>query len=181
MAVEDIEKFILSKSDWLDKKIKKNLTVNAEHFDIINYRSVLISGKAVPLTIGEKNIVSAEGVVVKSLDDIKKVYLKYFQESFLNKYNKICDIINLRASEVKIRDYKSRWGCCDSKNKIIFNYKLMMLPQRLQTYVIVHELCHIVHHNHSQEFWNEVKKYLPDFKLLRNELKTYSYLNTIYA
>jgi hypothetical protein len=181
MPIDEIEKFILSKSDWLDKNIKKNSSAILKNEEIINYTHALVYGQTVKLTIGERNNISENGVEVKSLKHIKDVYLKFLQDDFLIKFENICKACNLKAASVKLRDYKSRWGCCDSFNNIIFNYKILMLPESLQNYVILHELCHTIYHNHSAKFWNAVKKFMPDFKERRIQIKSYSFLNAIYA
>ena len=72
--------------------------------------------------------------------------------------------MGLTPSFVGFRDNKSRWGSCSSKNRINFNTKLVNMPIEFVEYVVVHELAHIKHKNHSKEFWDEVKRYLPDFK-----------------
>ena len=65
-----------------------------------------------------------------------------------------------------------RWGSCNAKNHICINWRLIFAPLDLVDYVIVHELCHIVHKNHSSAFWARVGRILPDYKRRRAELKT---------
>jgi len=72
--------------------------------------------------------------------------------------------IKLNPKLVKIRSYKYRWGSCNSKGVITYNWKLIMAPESIIKYVVVHELCHRKHFNHSNDFWNEVSKYIPDYK-----------------
>jgi len=75
---------------------------------------------------------------------------------------------------VAIRDQSSRWGSCSSKGNLNFNWKILHLPEELQDYIIIHELCHLEHPNHSQDFWSTVSESLPDGKLMRKKLKSYS-------
>jgi len=65
---------------------------------------------------------------------------------------------------VGYRYNKSRWGSCSAKNRLNFNTKLAMMNEDFVEYVVVHELAHIRHKNHSKDFWDEVREYLPDFK-----------------
>jgi len=73
-------------------------------------------------------------------------------------------ILNVQATGLKITSALRRWGSCNHKNSICINWRLIFAPLELVDYVIVHELCHIVHKNHSREFWRLVASVLPDYK-----------------
>ncbi len=79
--------------------------------------------------------------------------------------------IDLPFRQVKIRGQKTRWGSCSSQQHISLNYKLLFLPQELVRYVLVHELCHTVHMNHSAAFWRLVEQKLPGHAPHRQALK----------
>ncbi len=74
-------------------------------------------------------------------------------------------------SKITIRDQKTRWGSCSSNGTLSFSFRLMMAPPRVLDYVVVHELCHLTHMNHSSDFWNMVETILPDYKEHRKWLK----------
>jgi predicted metal-dependent hydrolase len=80
---------------------------------------------------------------------------------------------NFRIGTIRIGNQKSRWGSCSRKGNLNFNYKIVYLQKELQDYIIVHELCHLEHLNHSQQFWRLVAEQIPDWKKLRNELKKF--------
>lgn len=83
--------------------------------------------------------------------------------------------IGLKYREVSIRVAKTRWGSCSGENNISLNIFLMELPEHLRDYVIIHELCHTVHHNHSPKFHALVDTILDGReKLLAKELKKYT-------
>ncbi len=78
---------------------------------------------------------------------------------------------HLEWNKISIRNQKSRWGSCSRKGNLNFNYKIVLLPQHLADYIIVHELCHLGVFNHSITFWDLVAKTLPDHRALRRELR----------
>ncbi|MBN2298123.1 MAG: M48 family metallopeptidase [Deltaproteobacteria bacterium] len=79
----------------------------------------------------------------------------------------------LGFSRITIRDQKTIWGSCSSRNSISLNINLARLPERLMDYVIMHELVHTKIRGHGHDFWDELERYLPDSKSLRRELKKY--------
>ncbi len=86
--------------------------------------------------------------------------------------DKWCAIMNLYPNHVGFRNNKTRWGSCSHNNRISLNIQLLKLPISSIEYVIVHELAHIKHKNHSKEFWTFVEKFLPDFKTRQKTLKS---------
>lgn len=74
---------------------------------------------------------------------------------------------------IAVRDQKTRWGSCSTRGNLNFNWRLVLVPEELADYVVVHELAHRIHMNHSSSFWSVVKKELPDYQLKRRTLKEY--------
>jgi predicted metal-dependent hydrolase len=74
-------------------------------------------------------------------------------------------------NNVTIRNTTSRWGSCSEHKNLNFSYKLLFLPEHLRDYVVVHELCHLTHLNHSPAFWALVAQVLPNYNTLRKELR----------
>lgn len=79
--------------------------------------------------------------------------------------------MNLRVNRITIKDQKTRWGSCSSKHNLNYNYRLVMAPEKVMEYVVIHELCHLIHMNHSREFWNEVERLQPEYRQYRKWLK----------
>jgi len=88
-----------------------------------------------------------------------------------NKVDKYSHELSLSYQKISIRDQKTRWGSCSKMGNLNFNYKIILLPEHLQNYIVIHELCHLKELNHSKNFWNLVEKACPDYKKYRRELK----------
>jgi len=86
--------------------------------------------------------------------------MQYFPE----KVRYYAPIVGVTYGRITIRNQKTRWGSCSSKGNLNFNCLLMMAPEEVRDYVIVHELCHRLEMNHSKQFWSNVERVLPDYK-----------------
>ncbi|MCE5334837.1 MAG: M48 family metallopeptidase [Desulfobacteraceae bacterium] len=84
--------------------------------------------------------------------------------------------IGVTPRKVTVKSMRSRWGSCSSHGNISLVWNIVMAPEEAIDYLIVHELCHMVHHNHSTAYWNLVRSFLPDFDLSRKWLRTKGFL-----
>lgn len=108
--------------------------------------------------------------------DIQRQYLeKHYREAAREYIPKRVDyFIRLTGGSyerITIREQKTRWGSCSGRGTLSFNWKLMLAPPAVLDYVVVHELCHLTHMNHSREFWQAVERVLPDYRERRKWLK----------
>ena len=81
------------------------------------------------------------------------------------------DLMGLHPAGLKITSARTRFGSCSGKNSICFSWRLMDYPEPAVDYVVVHELAHIAHHDHSPQFWALVERYLPDYRQRRAMLR----------
>ena len=84
-------------------------------------------------------------------------------------------LIGVTYNQIVIRAQHTRWGSCSSKGNLNFNCLLALVPIEVLDYVVVHELCHRKELNHSDRFWNEVAKILPDYKVCKKWLRDHGF------
>lgn len=155
--------------------IKKMLTkhVNRKKSD----SQISILGKKYDIIIMPiiKNIsFDNDKIYIKSKQELTKYLNKYALEIFNKRYEYICNQFNENVPLYRLRQrsMKSKWGVCNKLSKTItLNNHLIEYRIEVIDYVIIHELCHLIHFNHSKLFWSLVSKYCPDYKRLRKELK----------
>jgi len=105
------------------------------------------------------------------IDSKKELELKKKAvESIDKKVRYYSKLIDVEPRKIVIGNARSYWGYCDIKNNINFSWRLMLASDKAIDYVVVHELTHIKHPNHSKKFWSEVEKIIPDYKVLKKEL-----------
>ena len=80
------------------------------------------------------------------------------------KTEQYAQVMGLSPARVRINSAKTRFGSCSAKGAINYSYRLMLYPEAAWDYIVVHELCHLKHFDHSKAFWQMVEAYLPDYK-----------------
>ena len=94
------------------------------------------------------------------IPQLKRDARKYFEA----KTKQYSDIMGLKYGRITITSAEKRFGSCNSKGNICYSYRLMLYPEKAREYVVVHELCHLVHMNHSKSFYALLEQYMPDYK-----------------
>ncbi len=178
--------FLLSKSNWVIKHIKK-VDQKPKLDDADAYIYLLGKKRKVTINIAseiKENILEVldkkaifhisskpnHDMLIKLRNEYYKRIIPAYTEPIIEKYS---SIMNLNPNKISYRSMKSRWGSCSSVDNISLNTALMMLPCEIMSYVILHELSHIVHKNHSSNFWEYLGKYMPEYKQNKIELRKY--------
>ncbi|AJC72050.1 MAG: M48 family metallopeptidase [Thermococcus sp.] len=104
-------------------------------------------------------------------DDVIIYLKKILREELLALLNSYAERMGVEPGKIYIRHQKSKWGSCSARGNLNFNVRLISLPRTLREYVVVHELAHLRHLNHSKAFWKLVGEFYPDYKHARKELK----------
>jgi predicted metal-dependent hydrolase len=100
-----------------------------------------------------------------------KALVKEAKSWFVDRTAYFAPLLGVTYGSVTIRTQKTRWGSCTGKGDLNFNCLLMLAPEEVRDYVVVHGLCHRKHMDHSSAFWAEVERVCPDCKLYRRWLK----------
>lgn len=190
-----IHDFVTAQQDWIvaatDKVIKNKLTV--QKLAPETYKA----GVMIPYQGDRKLLLLKRGQLKKAqvslnqegftvtlpIDNneinqhplIRLTLIEWMQNQAAKEVKRLVDIYaekyNLYPRYVRIKTQKSRWGSCGIHNDINLNWLLILAPEKVMEYVVIHELCHIKERNHSADFWRLVEKHCPDYKKHRGWLK----------
>ena len=177
------------KERWIRNKViqLKNQPISQKR-EFISGESFLLFGRNLNLKVLEGGKVGTQliddylvtTVRTSEIGDLRKSRIKTYLEKWYIKeaYKKLEDkviryseIIRVSPKGIKVRNYKTRWGSCDTKGRLTFNFHLIKAPHAIVDYVVIHELCHMIQPNHSKFFWNEVARFDPSFKNHKKWLK----------
>lgn len=95
------------------------------------------------------------------------------KKHLIQRLDYLADKYGFTYNRIFIKNQRTRWGSCSSKDNISLNMKLVRLPLEMQDYVILHELVHTKHKNHSKKFWQAMDKLVGDSKQLRKQMRKY--------
>jgi len=182
-----IAKLIETKAGWIKKKQEeiKAIKQNSQISECVDGAMYLYRGNEIKLRLIVREYAEQDKQLAKvtlvnnelivevgtiSQDVIRQVMEKWYRneakkrikervEYYLNHYD-----FKKKVNRIVIKDQKSRWGSCSSKCNLNFNYRLIMAPDDVLDYVVIHELCHLLYMNHSSDFWNEVRRIRPNFE-----------------
>ena len=146
-----IRRFIEEKSDWIDRTLRK---ISERRGADGSAETEMCSDERIPLSDSD----------IRTLADEARRVIPAKVAHYAGQ-------IGVTYGRITIRHQRSRWGSCSTKGNLNFNCLLMRAPEEILDYVIVHELCHRKHMNHSREFWDEVARICPEYKIRRKWLR----------
>jgi len=187
-TTEEINKMVQNKSAWISKKLNifKSIAINK---DISTGSRLYYMGKSyyvnmiedettqtisINFTHSKFHIATPQKYSDAQLHNaIENFYKQKAIEKIIPLTKKWAKNMSVEPEHISFRYSKNRWGSCSSTNRISFNYHLVKLSSSLIEYVVVHELAHITHKNHSKEFWRLVYKYLVDYKVKEEKIRVF--------
>ena len=108
-------------------------------------------------------------------EKLPKIKKEEAREKLGKRLSELAQKHNFQYNRVSIRNQKTRWGSCSSKDNISLNMKLLHLPNHLIDYILLHELVHTRVKNHSEDFWNELETVVPNARIIDKQLREYQY------
>jgi len=184
MSATMIAAFVQDKSAWIDKKLHFNRAVRAEYIPktFQSGESFQLLGKSYALRLqqGKRAIQLSDHELLVSHPapepnttqrQIERWYRQQAESHFKLRSLFFATTLGKQPHRVGVKTYKSRWGSCHHDGRIYFNWRLIMAPEWIVDYVVVHELCHLIHPNHSKQFWSLVQSVFPDHRAAKTWFK----------
>lgn len=182
-----ISRFVEQSAPWIERQ-QTRMKLKKEANPVLNWNDGLINymGKLHYIKFAEtgtEKVVFKDGVCwihpVTGLEqDMKKTLLPWLKNTaeayILNRTKALAEEMGVHFGSVRFGQQSSRWGSCTGDNNLRFNWRLIHFPPEVIDYVVIHELSHTVHHDHSDRFWALVAQYCPTWKTQRAFLKRQS-------
>ncbi|MBN1366321.1 MAG: M48 family metallopeptidase [Dehalococcoidales bacterium] len=178
----EIKRFLQSKSRWILNKLEEYQVLNNQ-LDNQTLDNVVYLGKPLKLMQlqGEQEYAQLSLTLDKILvtastkertgQVLKEWYLDEAKELITQKAAGFSRKIGVKYNKLTIKSARTRWGSCSRLGNLNFNWKIIMVPEMVIDYIVIHELCHLKRMDHSSEFWKLVKIYSPDYYQHRKWLK----------
>lgn len=184
-----VARFINEKRAWIEKQVQKSREVRSSRKNFSEGELFWFLGRQYPLTIqtdyGSRLLFDQSNFILSKFQRHKaealfeRWYRKQARLTMLSRTEYWAGQMGLKFSKITITGANTRWGSCSRSGSINFTWRLVMAPEEVIDYVIIHELAHLVHHNHSQKFWALVAAYCPSFSELRLWLRKQGHVLTL--
>ncbi len=177
-----IQDFINEKENWITRNqavVKARAKDTGKDKNMLLYLGTLFPLKtdddAKKISFNGKEFVADLQNKEKTKKSLKTWYKNKFKEVAVPRLFYFAEKHNLQVNQVRIKEQRTLWGSCSSRNNINLNFLLIMAPLKVIDYVIIHELVHTIHKNHSANFWNAVEAIMPNYKEAKYWLKENGY------
>lgn len=181
MTPEQVDSIVLRKRMWIYRNLADwrdlNATrvvrewVNGEAFPYLgsNYRLLLVGKQEVALKLKEGRFCLLRSIVDQGgKDGAHQAFQEFYEEKGRERLSKrvatLAAKVGVQPGRISVKELGYRWASCLNDGDLHFHWKCMMAPGTIIDYIVVHELCHLRHRDHSAAFWNEVDKVLPDYR-----------------
>lgn len=176
LPLSDIEDIVYSKKTWIYKSLAEWEDLNASRIDreFTSGEGFLYLGRTYRLKATDDIIENfsfkdnqflIRKSKIKDCENLFKDFYKYKgQKKIPERVKLYAAKMGLQPKSIKVQELGNRWASCTSTRNLNFHWRCMMAPLSVLDYIVVHELAHLRHMNHSDAFWNEVDKVVPDYR-----------------
>jgi hypothetical protein len=183
-VVKDRRNWIARKKQQAEEKygsIPIRQFVAGERFMYLGKCYPLVIGNTTnpPLTFDNGNFVLSGEYIEKAREVFIVWYIQQASNVISERLKRYSSPSGIRHRKLRITNAQKRWGSCSARGNLCFSWRLAMAPLEVIDYVVVHELAHIEHKDHSRKFWDRVESVLPDYKRRRNWLRDNDHLLTL--
>jgi predicted metal-dependent hydrolase len=182
-----IRDLVSKRTPWIKKKLKEQSDrpvtspkeyVSGETVTYLgkNYRLKVFEGDSptikmhrgyLEVTISKEDVDSKTSIRLLLTD----WYKSHAKRRLIEKTKRFSKVVGVEPNSVCVKDYKSRWGSCSAQGDVSYNWRIVLAPHSIVDYVVVHELCHMLEHNHSNKYWKHVERHVPNWRECREWLK----------
>jgi predicted metal-dependent hydrolase len=190
-SMREIRGVVKDRRNWIARKQRQTQEkygstapkhfVEGERFLYLGDPYPLAIGNATnpPLTFDNRNFVLSGEHVGEAQEAFIGWYRQQASSVISERVKRYSSPSGIRYRRLKITNAQRRWGSCSATGNLCFSWRLAMAPLDVIDYVVVHELAHIEHKDHSRKFWDRVESVLPDYRSRRNWLKDNDHLLTL--
>ncbi|GIU43732.1 hypothetical protein TUM4438_13300 [Shewanella sairae] len=186
LDIERIQQLVADKYLWIIQKIALHEAskpasdrefISGEAYAYLgrNYRLKVVAGAYSPVKLIQGRLVATLPDGVKRSNLVRDAVIRWYKLNALRKIKekvrRYSKVMGLEPKSIGIKTFKSRWGSCSPKGELDFNWVIVMAPNRVVDYVVIHELCHLKQLDHSPKFWKEVERVMPDYAEHKEWLK----------
>lgn len=170
-----VQKLLLQRESWIRNQLQK--VSSLQTLSVVFEDEILLFGEIFSIDVDEAKELREllQKVKISNKESVIQCYERFYKNYALSYITQraahFAQVMQLHYSDLKFKKMRSRWGSCSSKGVIVFNTELIKLDKKLIDFIIVHELSHLKHMNHSREFHALVRSYITDAKALNQKLK----------
>ena len=196
VTYRQIEQIVREKSNWIIRKQEEIKRIRSEvEKEFVAGEKLPFQGEIYEIEVMESGEIKSvtvsleDGIFLIKVphdlkgdnrkEEIKRRLVEWYKKEARSKYEERVEHyrkkLGVSYNKIFIRDQKTRWGSCSSKGNLNFNWRLIMAPLSIMDYIVVHELVHLIHPNHSRDFWKLVESVIPDYKEKKQWLRVNGY------
>jgi predicted metal-dependent hydrolase len=180
--ISKLDAIVLSKATWITERQRRfeDLPPRPTPREFVSGETFLYAGKQYRLkrvrAVPEAVRLVGGRIEVRANADARMVLIAWYrqraQERLEARVPLLAELIGVAPRKILVREQRTRWGSADANGHLRFNWRIVQAPTRLLDYVAAHELVHLLHADHTRDFWATLGRVMPDYEVRRERLRT---------